>query len=154
MTVSSVLGHLGASHLSDYTASKAALLAFHASLSAELSSYPSIKTILVTPGQMDSGMFATVRLGWARRVFAPVVEVRELAVKLVAMIDSGEGGVLALPAYVRWIAWLAVLPLGAQKVLRSWSGVDDAMAGFASTVITPERADEHLNPVGDTKKRK
>lgn len=99
-------------------------------------------------------MFAAVRLGWARRFFAPVVEVRELAVKLVAMIDSGEGGVLAVPAYARWIAWLAVLPVGAQKVLRSWSGVDDAMAGFTSTVITPERAVEHLVPVVDKKKRK
>lgn len=86
--------------------------------------------------------------------FAPVVEVRELAVKLVAMIDSGEGGLLAVPAYARWIAWLAVLPVGAQKVLRGWSGVDDAMAGFASTVITPKRADEHLVPVVDKKKRK
>lgn len=80
-----------------------------------------------------------------------MVEVRELAVKLVAMIDSGEGGVLAEPAYARWIAWLAVLPVGLQKLLRSWSGVDDAMAGFnsKSTVITPEERadDEHLIPV-------
>lgn len=102
-------------------------------------------------------MFAAVRLGgWTRRFFAPVVEVRELAVKLVAMIDSGEGGVLAMPAYARWIAWLAVLPVGLQKLLRSWSGVDDAMAEFTSpTVITPQRADEHLIPVKvDKKKRK
>lgn len=136
VTISSVLGYLGASHLSDYTASKAALLAFHASLSAELFSSPNIKTILVTPGQLDSGMFAAVRLGWARRFFAPVVEVRELAVKLVAMIDSREGGVLAVPAYARWIAWLAVLPVGLQKALRGWSGVDDAMAGFST--VMPE----------------
>lgn len=99
-------------------------------------------------------MFAAVRLGWARRFFAPVVELRELAVKLVAMIDSGEGGVLAVPAYARWIAWLAVLPVGAQKVLRSWSGIDDAMAGFTSTVIEPERVDENPVPVDDKRKRK
>lgn len=99
-------------------------------------------------------MFAAVRLGWARRFFAPVVEVRELAVKLVAMVDSGEGGILAVPAYASWIAWLAVLPVGAQKVLRSWSGIDDAMAGFTSTVITPERAEENPAPVDDRKKRK
>lgn len=99
-------------------------------------------------------MFAAVRLGWARRFFAPVVEVREIAVKLVAMIDSGEGGLLALPAYARSIAWLAVLPVGAQKILRSWSGVDDAMAGFSTTTIMPERADENFVSVDDKKKRK
>lgn len=99
-------------------------------------------------------MFAAVRLGWARRFFAPVVEVREIAVKLVAMIDSGEGGVLALPAYARSIAWLAVLPVGAQKILRSWSGVDDAMAGFSTIAVMPERADENFVSVDDKKKRR
>lgn len=83
-----------------------------------------------------------------------MVEVRELAVKLVAMIDSGEGGVLALPAYARWIAWLAVLPVGAQKVLRSWSGVDDAMAGFTTSTIMTERTDENFVSVDNNKKRK
>lgn len=99
-------------------------------------------------------MFAAVQLGWARRFFAPVVEVREIAVKLVAMIDSGEGGVLALPAYARSIAWLAVLPVGAQKILRKWSGVDDAMAGFIATTIMPGRADENFVSIDDKKKRK
>lgn len=127
-----MLARLGASQLSDYTASKAALLAFHASLSAELATTPNIKTILVTPGQLDTGLFAGVHVGWVGRFFGPVVEVRELAVKLVAMIDSGEGGVLAVPAYARWIAWMGVLPAGLQKVLRDWSGVDRAMGGFGS----------------------
>ncbi len=35
-----------------------------------------------------------------------------MAVKLVAMIDSRDGGVLAVPAYARWVAWIAVLPAG------------------------------------------
>lgn len=48
VTVSSVLGHLGAANLSAYTASKAALMAYHASLAAELrQSAPAVKTILV-----------------------------------------------------------------------------------------------------------
>ena len=55
-----------------------------------------------------------------------------MAVKLVAMIGSGEGGVLAVPAYARWISWMAVLPFGLQRVLRDWSGIDKAMVGFRS----------------------
>ena len=72
-------------------------------------------------------MFAGVRLDPLRAFFAPVVEVREVAVKLVAMIDSGDGGVLALPAYANWIGWYGVLPAGLQKMARWLSGVDRAM---------------------------
>lgn len=72
-------------------------------------------------------MFAGVRLDPLRGFFAPVVEVRELAVKLVAMIDAGEGGVLALPAYASWVGWYGVLPAGAQRVARWLSGIDRAM---------------------------
>lgn len=124
-----MLAHLGAAQLSDYTASKAALLAFHSSLSAELVDSPNIATVLVTPGQLDTGMFAGVRLGRVGRFFGPVLEVRELATKLVARIDGGRGGVLAVPAYARWIAWMAVMPAGLQRMLRDWSGVDRAMGG-------------------------
>lgn len=129
MTVSSVLAHLGASNLSAYTASKAALPAFHASLTAELASSPHshIRTILVTPGQLATGLFANIRLGPVARFFAPVVEVRELALRLVNMINAGEGGVLALPAYAGWIAWFGILPLGVQSRLRDWSGLDGAV---------------------------
>lgn len=86
-----------------------------------------MKTILVAPGQLDTGMFANVQLDSFRAFFAPVVEVREIAVKLVAMIDSGDGGVLALPAYASWIAWYGILPAGLQKMARWASGVDRAM---------------------------
>lgn len=73
-------------------------------------------------------MFAGVRLDPLRAFFAPVVEVREVAVKLVAMIDGGEGGVLALPAYASWIGWYGALPAGLQKMARWVSGVDRAMS--------------------------
>ena len=130
ITVSSVLAHLGSANLSAYTASKAALLAFHNSINAELAQVnPRIKTILVAPGQLDTRMFANVEVkGFWRRFFGPVVETRELAMALVRMIDAGEGGVLAMPAYAKWIGCFGVLPVGLQKVVRGWSGVDDAMA--------------------------
>lgn len=133
VTVSSVLGHLGAARLSAYTASKAALLAYHASLTAELASVaPRVKTVLVAPGQLDTRMFGDVRLrGWSRNFFGPVVGAGEVAVKIVEMIDRGEGGVVSEPAYARWIAWLGVLPVGLQRVAKSWAGLDGAFAGDA-----------------------
>ena len=131
VTVSSALGKIGASHLSAYCATKGALLAYHAALEAELSqTNPMIKTILVAPGQLSTELFGSLDQGPIRRFFGPTVEVQELAVKIVKMIDEGKGGVIAEPAYARWMPMLDLLPVGMQKVLRSLAGVDTAMAGF------------------------
>jgi NAD(P)-dependent dehydrogenase (short-subunit alcohol dehydrogenase family) len=130
VTISSVLAKLGASQLSDYTASKAALVAYHTSLTAELAPYPNIKTILVTPGQMSTEMFNGLDQGPVANFFGPVIEPQELALKLVKMISEGRGGVLAEPAYARWISAMEVLPVGIQKVLRDLAGVDTAMKTF------------------------
>ena len=128
VTVSSVLAHLGASNLSAYTASKAALIAYHDSITSELADMaPQIKTILVAPGQLDTQLFKNVRVrGWLQNFFGPLVAAGEVAVRIVEMIDKGEGGVVCLPAYARYIAWLGVLPVGVQRVLRGWSGLDSA----------------------------
>lgn len=134
VTVSSVLGYQGVAHLSAYTASKAALLAYHASLATELALIaPRVKTILVATGQLDTQMFGNVKLrGWLRNFFAPVVAAGEVAVKIVGLIDRGEGGVVSEPAYARWIAWLGVLPVGLQRLVKRWAGTDDAFAGNVS----------------------
>ncbi|KAI4243988.1 MAG: hypothetical protein L6R40_003199 [Gallowayella cf. fulva] len=128
VTVSSILGRLGASNLSAYTASKASAIAFHTSLAAELRpSSPQIKTILVTPGQLDTAMFAHIKLDWFRNFFGPVVEVRDLAVRIVKMVDAGEGGTIAVPFFASALAWQQILPKGLQNWLKRWSGVDTAM---------------------------
>lgn len=135
ITTSSVLGSLGASHFSLYTSSKAALSTFHTSLTAELRStaYPpnNVKTILVAPGQLDTPMFAGIRQNWWRRFMGPRVEVREVAMRIVGMVDRGEGGEVRMPAYARWIGGLGVLPVGLQRALRQLSGVDEEGRGVA-----------------------
>lgn len=131
ITVSSVLGTLGASHLSDYSASKAALTAMHHSLAAELAqSHPQIKTILVTPGQLTTPMFQGVDLGKIRGFFAPVVEPVDVAKAVIKAIDGGCSAELAMPLYVRWVDWINVCPVGVIKVVRWISGIDIAMEQF------------------------
>lgn len=146
VTVSSILGRLGASNLSAYTGSKAAAIAFHTSLAAELRESPKIKTVLVTPGQLDTGMFGHIKLDWFRNFFGPVTEVRELAVQIVNTVDAGEGGTIAIPAFASWIAWQQILPRSIQNWLKRWSGVDTAMmapAGQAmSKTLTKESESE------------
>ncbi|KAL8910166.1 MAG: hypothetical protein Q9171_004544 [Xanthocarpia ochracea] len=136
VTVSSILGRLGASNLSAYTASKAAAIAFHTSLAAELRPHSSqIKTILVTPGQLDTAMFAHIKLDWFRNFFGPIVEVRELAMRIVKMVEAGEGGTIAVPFFASALAWQQILPKGLQNWLKRWSGVDTAMMAPQGEIV-------------------
>ncbi|KAF1944805.1 short chain dehydrogenase/reductase [Clathrospora elynae] len=128
VTVSSVLGHLGAANLSAYSASKAALLALHHSLRAELAQNPAakdIRTILVQPGQMGTRMFAGLET--PSNFLAPVVTPAEIGKDIIKLIERGESGEVALPLYSRYIQILGVLPVGVQSLVRSWSGVDGAV---------------------------
>lgn len=139
VTVASVLGHLGASKLSDYTAAKAGLIAMHASLRAELASMASaqdpppgarnIRTVLIKPGQLSTQMFGSMQT--PSQFFGPVVEAVDLAKAIVKAVDSGKSSVIAMPLYAQYIEWLGVLPAGLQRIARAVSGVDTAMEHFA-----------------------
>ncbi|KAF2092185.1 NAD(P)-binding protein [Saccharata proteae CBS 121410] len=135
VTVASVLGHLGAARLSAYTAAKAGLIAMHTSLCAELRQHPNggaVKTILVTPGQLATDLFADVRT--PSQFLGPLVEPVVLAKEIVRMVDAGEGGEISFPLYARWAKLIGVLPVGLQWVLRSLAGVDRAMGEAADRV--------------------
>ncbi len=54
----------------------------------------------------------------------------DVAKEIIAAIDAGVSGQLAMPLYARWIQLLAVLPLSMQKVVRWASGVNSAMDDF------------------------
>ncbi|KAI1344026.1 NAD(P)-binding protein [Xylariaceae sp. FL0016] len=130
VTLSSVLGQLGAAQLADYAAAKAGVTALHKSLAAELrqQGYPEIKTILVTPGQLSTPLFAGVKT--PNSFLAPVVEPIEVAKEIIKAIDLGLSDHIAMPLYARWVDWYNVLPVGVQKVARRMAGVDRSMATF------------------------
>ncbi|EOD43801.1 Short-chain dehydrogenase/reductase family 16C member 6 [Neofusicoccum parvum] len=135
VTVSSVLGKVGAACLSDYTAAKAGLVAMHTSLQAELkqSQKPgakNIRTILVTPGQLRTSLFG--ELETPSSFLAPVVEPVQVAQAIIKMVDAGEGGEISFPLYARWMEWMNVLPSGLQWIIRGLAGVDDAMKNFGT----------------------
>jgi short-subunit dehydrogenase len=138
VTVASVLGHLGAANLSDYTAAKAGLIAMHTSLTAELASLtstsedgekPNIKTMLVTPGQLSTSMFAGLRT--PSNFIAPVVEPVDIAKEIIRRVDNGEGGAFGLPLYTNLVGVLNVLPVGIVAILRKLSGIDGALVGWS-----------------------
>ncbi|OAL52292.1 NAD(P)-binding protein [Pyrenochaeta sp. DS3sAY3a] len=128
VTVSSVLGHLGAANLSAYAASKAALLALHHSLRAELAQIPEaqeIKTILIQPGQMSTRMFEGVTT--PSNFLAPIVTPAEIGKEIIKLVEKGESGEISLPLYSKYIQILGVLPVGVQHLIRRWSGMDRAI---------------------------
>ncbi|KAL2075930.1 hypothetical protein VTL71DRAFT_873 [Oculimacula yallundae] len=137
VSISSVLGQLGAASLSDYTASKAAVTALHKSLAAELKDSPEIKTVLVTPGQLSTPLFSGVRT--PNSFIAPLLEPVDVAKEVIAAIDSGTSAVLAMPLYARWIDWMNVLPVGVQSIVRRLSGLDVAMKGFVGRNAVAEK---------------
>jgi short-subunit dehydrogenase len=125
VTISSVLGHLTASGLSDYAASKAGLSALHKTVEAEVRGNPRVKTLLVEIGQMSTPLFDWVRA--PNHFFAPILEPVHVAREMVTAIDSGRGGVIRLPAYATLVNWYAVLPAAVQRVARYLSGIDAAV---------------------------
>ncbi|EME83016.1 uncharacterized protein MYCFIDRAFT_35848 [Pseudocercospora fijiensis CIRAD86] len=131
VTVASVLGKLGAGHLSDYSAAKAGLIAMHTSLQAELASpmapegAEDIRMILVTPGQLSTRLFADLET--PSNFLGPVVEPVELAREIVKKIDAGESGEISMPFYARWVEWVQIQPAAFQKISRNMTGIDVAM---------------------------
>lgn len=128
VTVSSVMGHLGAAQLSDYAAAKAGVTALHKSVAAELREYPEIKTILVTPGQLSTPLFYGVQT--PNSFIAPVVEPVDVAKEIISAIDMGLSDHIAMPLYARWIDWYNIMPVGMQRIARNLSGVDKSMKSF------------------------
>ncbi|KAK4233991.1 hypothetical protein C8A03DRAFT_38260 [Achaetomium macrosporum] len=129
VTVSSVIGTVGAAQLTDYAAAKAGISALHRSLAAELrQSHPQIRTVLVTAGQLSTPLFYGVQT--PNSFLAPVVEPVDVAKEVIAAIDTGRNAAIGMPLYARWIDWFNVLPLGLQAVARRLAGVDTAMKTF------------------------
>lgn len=145
VTVASVLGRLGAANLTDYAAAKAGLIALHASLRAELISHnalpgsENVRTVLVTPGQLGTNLFAGVQT--PSSFLGPVVEAPELAREIVRVLDEGVSGEISLPLYAKWVGVLQVLPFSLQRVARWASGVDTAMEGFRARGVGKSRDD-------------
>ena len=132
VTISSILGHLAPAKLSDYAATKAAVSSLHHALTNEVrldkNLKSRIKTILVEIGQMNTTMFANVKVPWYAEFVGPVLEAKDVARAIVETIDSGEGGVIRLPFYATLVPWYGVMPGSIQRLLRWASGIDRALA--------------------------
>ena len=141
VNVSSVLGHLSAAGLSDYSASKAGLSALHRTLEAELrvsGEDAKVKMLLVETGQMSTPLFDWIKT--PNKFFAPVLEPVKVAQDIVSAIDDGRGGTIKLPTFAALASWYAVLPVGLQRIARYLSGVDNAVPKSGPVTQPPEHS--------------
>lgn len=123
VNISSILGTFGPKNLLAYSASKAASIQIHECFSEELRKYPSIRPLLVMPGQLSTQMFDDVAP--SRLFFAPIIDHRQLAKVIVGKIRRREIGVLCEPLYANFLPGVKVLPLFVQRFARWVSQMDE-----------------------------
>lgn len=154
INISSVLGIVGPSQLTAYSASKAGLRLFHDSLTHEVGepyySSPNndndndnnnknkpidrlyrkfpINTLLVIPGQINTEMFSGVET--PSKFIAPILNPGYVAQEIGNAILTSSIGILYLPFYTRfaWLVW--VLPGFIVEFIRKISGMDNKMNSF------------------------
>lgn len=149
ITIGSVLGYMSPARLSAYGASKAGLIALHESLTYELGS-PSfnltgVKTLLLCPGQLKTGMFNNVRT--PSTIFAPELEPKYVASKLLTAMDLGRRGEIKLPMYGNFLPIFRAFPWRMVEVMRNVSGIDKSMDTFKNTAKSLTKRASSLIPL-------
>jgi short-subunit dehydrogenase len=115
VTVASVMGLVGACQLSDYAASKAALMTLHESLRYELDkryNAPKVRTTLVLPGFIQTPMFS--RAAWPKsrlwNFFVPSLQPITVVKAIIRALDNTHSENINLPFYVNFAFALRAMP--------------------------------------------
>ncbi|AAW45076.2 retinal short-chain dehydrogenase/reductase, putative [Cryptococcus deneoformans JEC21] len=148
VTMSSILGIVGAAQMTDYCASKAAVLSLHQTLRFELDSRyqtPGIRTTLVLPAYTLTSLFNRVKLP-TNRLFdflCPPVQPRAVVEHIISALDDNESRIIRLPFYSNFARLcgdaVGLVPAGVRDFVQWLSGADYAMKGYGPTPDAGER---------------
>jgi len=149
VTVSSVMGMVGAARMTDYCASKAALVNLHESLRYELDKCyktPSIRTTIVMPGHVVTPMFSRANLPTSRwfNFAAPPLAPHFVVKNIIAAIDEQESRTILTPFFTNFVRLVTLLPSWGRDFFQWMSGADYAMEGFVK--VTARRENEGAVP--------
>jgi len=147
ITVSSAMGLVGAARMTDYNATKAALVNLNESLRYELDHVhhaSSVRTTLVLAGYVNARMFA--RSGYSKlmanpvyRFLVPPVQPHSVIKGIIAALDAHESREIALPFFVHLLRpAVALAPSWFRDLLQWISQADYVMDGFARPVEDKE----------------
>lgn len=137
VTIASAAGLLGVNKQTDYSASKHAAIGFTESLRVELkkTGYPGVRTTLVEPFYVNTGMFEGVKTRFPR--ILPILDQDEVTDRIVKAIQKNRQE-LKMPFIVNLVPALRLLPVNTFDRLADFFGINASMQEF---VGRGERAD-------------
>jgi len=150
VTMSSNLGIHGVAQMTDYGASKAALINLNRSLRSELDKRykcPGIRTTLVCPGHIHTPLASTVVP--SPQFFFPTLHPIDVVKRVIQALDDTHSQLIYLPFYVHFMPYLQLLPDWFADFASWVSNADFAMKGFVKT--SGRRAEEGPAPLVDDK---
>ena len=128
VTIASASGIAAVPHLTDYSASKAAAIAFDEALRLELKHDGApVRTTVVCPFYIATGMFAGVRTRFP--FLLPIMKPEAVAARIVRAIEGNESRVI-LPWFVRCAFPLRLLPTAWFDALMGFFGITKSMDDF------------------------
>lgn len=129
VTVASAAGVIGVARLADYCASKWAAVGFDEALRVELRRLaPGVRTTVVCPYFIDTGMFDGVRTRFSWLL--PILKKEYVAERIVRAVRRNRRR-LCMPRMVYLVPLLRMLPPGAFDRIASLMGIHRAMDAFA-----------------------
>ncbi len=128
VTVASAAGTVGVSGLADYCASKFGAVGFDEAVRMELKRIaPGVKTTVVCPYFIDTGMFDGVRTRFP--FLLPILKADRVTRRIVRAIERDRPRVL-MPFLVYLVPLLRVLPVGAFDAIAGLLGINASMDHF------------------------
>ncbi len=142
VTVASAAGLVGVARQTDYSASKHAAVGFDESLRVELHrSAPGVRTTVVCPYYVDTGMFEGVRTRFP--ALLPILRPDDVARRIADAIERDRAQ-LVLPPMVRLLPALRVLPPRVFDRVMDLFGVNVSMDHFVGRPKPPEAPSVHI----------
>ena len=128
VTVSSAAGLIGVTGLADYSASKFAAFGFHEAIRMEIRRQrKKIRTTVVCPFFIDTGMFAGVRTRFP--LLLPILKPEYAACRIARAIARGKKR-LIMPRFVYSVFLLRLLPVAVMDAVADFFGMTRAMDHF------------------------
>lgn len=129
VNLASAAGLAGVARQTDYSASKHAVVGFTESLRAELrtAGVTGVRTLLVCPYYVDTGMFTGVRTKFPRLL--PILSEEKVARAILDAVEAGRQQYIA-PLLARLVPIGRVLPVRAFDAMMDFFGINQTMDHF------------------------